>query len=152
MQSRVLRVVDTRPPAGEIFQDEIGNTYTWFLEPHIEPAVFCTHEDAVMTHVNGTTFVCHCGRGHSTDWPLALEIDSAIATRSATDDEMVDQLTILLSAEGVHTPAGADPDRCSGRDDAPALVGMACKASANDIAAVLLWRADLDSRETEVAA
>jgi hypothetical protein len=116
----------------------------------IAAVVECDACDAVMEHINGVTFGCQCGAEYALAWDTATEIDALIVARSQDDPEFVDQITILLSAEGIGIPRGADPDLCISREDVPAILGR-YQVSANDVAAALVWRAELDARD-EVAA
>jgi hypothetical protein len=115
-------------------------------------AVFCDTCDQVMDYVDGVTFSCPaCGREHATDWPLALTIDAVIAKRSATDDQLLDWLTIMLSEGSDAVPAGVDPDQCASRGDVPGVLGVYA-TSANDVAATMRWQADRQATADRMAA
>jgi hypothetical protein len=57
----------------------------------------------------------------------------------------------LLSASAEVLPPGADPDHYPSRADVPGVFGR-FDVGANELAAVLVWREDLESRgEAEAA-
>jgi antirestriction protein ArdC len=116
------------------------------------PAVFCDQCGEAMEHVNGASFRCPCGETFTLSWDRACAIDAAICARSRTDDHLLDTLTQWLSPEGVAVPNGTDPDMMPGREDAPALIGLAFGCSANDVAAVMRWQSDREEVANRVAA
>jgi antirestriction protein ArdC len=116
------------------------------------PAVMCDQCGESMAYLNGVSFRCACGETYAVNWDRALAIDAAICARFLADDQLLDTLTLWLSAEGPSVPVGADPDMLPGREDAPALIGMAFTCSANDVAAVLIWQADREEASNRVAA
>jgi hypothetical protein len=112
------------------------------------PVVLCDACDEVMTHVNGVAFECACGGLYEIDWKTADEIDAALAELSLRDPDRYDAVTRMLSDE----LGSEDPSRDGRRSDAPAVLGL-YGVSSNEIAAVLIWRAELERRsEDQVAA
>ena len=113
------------------------------------PVVLCDQCYEVMLHINGVSFSCACGADFEVEWSLVDELDLAIANLSQRDPDryqaVVEMLTDGDSAND-HVAHGA----C--RSDAPATLGK-FGVNPNQIAAVLVWRADLDyRRDTELAA
>jgi hypothetical protein len=104
------------------------------------PVVLCEACDEVMAHVNGVAFECACGALYEIDWNTADEIDLALSMLSQRDSVRYDAVVRMLSDEST-----ADNSR---RSDAPAALGRYA-VSPNEIAAVLVWRADLDQRADE---
>ncbi|HEX3303776.1 MAG TPA: hypothetical protein VHR64_12905 [Thermomicrobiales bacterium] len=111
------------------------------------PVVLCDACDEVMAHVNGVAFECACGGLYEIDWETADEVDVALAELSRQDPDRYDAVTRMLSDE---LTAG-DTSREGRRSDAPAALGL-YGVSPNEIAAVLIWRADLDSRSDDAIA
>jgi hypothetical protein len=115
------------------------------------PAVICERCDEVMDHVNGVSFQCRCGQEFALDWDKAVEVDSALSALSQSAPERFDLLERLLSASAEVLPPGADPDHYPSRADVPGVFGR-FDVGANELAAVLVWREDLESRgEAEAA-
>ena len=108
------------------------------------PVVLCDACDEVMAHVNGVAFECACGGLYEIDWETADEIDVALAELSQRDPDRYDAVTRMLSDEVL----GASAVREGRRSDAPASLGL-YGVSPNEIAAVLIWRAELESRNDE---
>ena len=106
--------------------------------------VLCDACDEVMAHVNGVAFECACGGLYEIDWETADEIDVALAELSQRDLDRYDAVTRMLSDEVL----GASAVREGRRSDAPASLGL-YGVSPNEIAAVLIWRAELESRNDE---
>ena len=112
------------------------------------PVVLCDACDEVMAHVNGVAFECACGGLYEIDWDTADEIDGALAELSLRDPDRYDAVTRMLSDE----LGSGDTSRDGRRSDAPAALGC-YGVSSNEIAAVLIWRADLERRsEDQIAA
>jgi hypothetical protein len=115
------------------------------------PAVICERCDEVMEHVNGVSFRCRCGQEFALDWDKAIEVDSALSALSLSAPERFDLLERLLSASAEVLPPGADPDHYPSRADVAGVFGR-FDIGANDLAAVLVWREDLEYRgEAEAA-
>lgn len=113
------------------------------------PVVLCDQCDEVMTHVNGVSFMCACGAMYELDWQSADEVDRALDDLSRRDPDRFAAMLGMLGDEDSMTIMSA-PGAC--RSDAPATLGM-FGANPNDIAAVLIWRTDLESLdEAETAA
>jgi hypothetical protein len=108
----------------------------------MSPVVVCDKCDEIMTHVNGVSFACSCGERYAVGWQTAEEIDRAVARLSLHDPDRFAAILDLLSDED-ESEVGVR--RTASRADAPATLGL-YHVSANDIAAVLVWRADLDDR------
>jgi hypothetical protein len=108
----------------------------------MSPVVVCNHCGEIMTHVNGVSFGCSCGERYAVGWQTAEEIDRAVARLSLHDPERFAAISDLLSND-VESEVGARQQ--ASRADAPAALGL-YHVNANDIAAVLVWRTDLDER------
>jgi hypothetical protein len=109
------------------------------------PVVLCDQCDDVMRHINGISFDCACGARFESDWHLADEIDNALASLSQRDPDRYEAVVQML---GDDDSTGATDGREACRSDAPATLGR-FGVRPNDIAAVLIWRVDLESRVEE---
>jgi hypothetical protein len=105
------------------------------------PVVLCDACDEVMAHVNGVAFACTCGGLYEIDWETADEVDAALAELSLRDADRYEAVTRMLSDDVTN----GDASREGRRSDAPAVLGL-YGVSPNEIAAALIWRADLESR------
>ena len=116
-----------------------------------EPVVICDQCDAVMSHVNGVTFECSCGEVYDLDWRAAEELDRALSDLSLRDPDRYDWILKMLTDEGDRPLAGIDPDHQPCRADVPVALGR-FDVRPNDVAAVLIWREDLQRTSDQQAA
>lgn len=115
------------------------------------PAVLCDLCGEPMRHMAGVSFACACGETFSLAWQFADEIDRRLCELSQHDPDAVAWIEKMLSPGGDAVPAGADPDCFPCRSDAPDMLDLRL-ASANDVSAVLIWRADLENSAERTAA
>ena len=115
------------------------------------PAVLCDQCGEPMRHMAGVSFVCACGATFSLNWQAADEIDRRLSELNQGDPDAVSWIETMLSPGGDAIPAGADPDHFPCRSDVADVLTLR-NASANDIAAVLVWRADLQTTADRTAA
>lgn len=112
------------------------------------PVVLCDQCDEVMTHVNGVTFACSCGADFEVDWYVADEVDLALAHLSQSEPNRYQAVVQMLTD---NDSDGAEDGYAACRSDAPATLGR-FGVSPNQIAAVLIWRAELDDMSDTVLA
>ena len=109
------------------------------------PMVICDDCGERMTHHAGVSFRCQCGATFAPGWQEADVIDRRLCELSRTEPDAIEWAESLL-ARG-HRPGDEEPDR----EDVPDALGLIAY-SANEVAAVLIWRSDLQESADRLAA